>query len=333
MNLSILNSNTNISMNITNINIPNIFTHQHIKDGLIGIGKMPLELYPILELMATLYLNMVPDKSLTTFHSYFYELSGSLKTSFERIQNSEFFRGLCTEKPCIVKPLIEMNEIYYSNPKPDFLKHNLYGAAANLIPHRDCILYRFTGIDVYRVIIGLTDNNNDTITEFINFGIEQKINRGDYMIFDFDKTLHRVKKLGSSETQRILLKLHYIVCNGFTCSDSGVEFIGWFYKIYYVVARYTEQIGTDPDTFMGFFFGLLWEYPFYPEFRKWISTLFFLNFGYYILLQKNYEKRISLKTIGKIGRWSFIYSLRNIFFLYLNIVAFYNIRWILTGIR
>jgi hypothetical protein len=324
MNLSILDSNR--IMNITN----SILTYHHITDGQIGIGTLPHELYSILKPMAAIYLSIVPDKSLTTYHSYFSELSGSLKLGFERIQNSEFFRRICMEKSCILKPLIEMNEIYYSNPKPDFLKQNLYGAAANLIPHRDCILYRFTGIDVYRVIIGLTNFNNDTITEFINFGIEQKINRGDYMIFDFDKTLHRVKKIGTSETQRILLKLHYIVCNNCIYSERYVEFIGWFYKIYYIVARYTEQLGTDPDTFMGFFFGLLWEYPFYPEFRTWISTLFFLNFGYYIFLNNISEKWKSLKTIGA---YSLFYSLRNIFLLYLNIVAFYNIRWIVIGVR
>jgi hypothetical protein len=38
------------------------------------------------------------------------------------------------------------------------------------------------------------------------------------MIFDFDKTLHQVKKTGQQETPRILLKLHFIVD---ACLHSG----------------------------------------------------------------------------------------------------------------
>jgi len=307
-----------------------IFTNNSITDGNIGIGKLPLYLYPILDSIAKEYLKYIPDNSRTTYHTYYNELSPFIKHNIDKIQQDELFKKICEYPHCILNNIIEMNELYYSNPKPNFLSSNLYGAAANLIPHRDCILFRFTGIQVYRMLIGLTDYNNDTSTELINFGIEHKINRGDYMIFDFDKTIHQVKKIGVSQTYRILLKLHYIVCNGFICSGRYIDIVSWFYKTYYIIARYTEQIGTDPSTFMGFFYGLLWEYPFYPKFCMWISTLFFLNFGYYIL---SYKKNHSLGITGKFYIYSIIYSLRNMFLLYLNIVAFYNIRWVLMGIR
>jgi hypothetical protein len=45
------------------------------------------------------------------------------------------------------------------------------------------------------------------------------------------------------------------------------RFAYFCYVAYYRVARYTEQLGTDPKTFAGFFFGILWEYPFYPRVR------------------------------------------------------------------
>jgi len=314
--------------------MPSIFTHNSITDGRVGIGKLPYYLYSNLDSIAKEYIQFIPHHSLTTYHTYYDNLPPLLKYNIDRIQQHELFKKICESDDCLMKNIPEMNELYYSNPKPDFLKHNLYGAAANLIPHRDCILFRFTGINVYRMIIGLTDYNNDTVTDLINFGIEQKMNRGDYIIFDFDKTMHQVRKIGVSETYRILLKLHYIVCNGFICSERYLQFIVWFYKVYYLVARYTEQLGTDPETFMGFFFGLLWEYPFYPEFCMWISTLFFLNFGFnFIFLNKYDQKNHSLRLTGKICIYSILYSLRNMFLLYLNIVAFYNIRWILMGIR
>jgi hypothetical protein len=171
-----------------------------------------------------------------------------------------------------------MNEIYYSNPKPNFSTGPLYGAAANLIPHRDCILFCFPGIRVYRAIICATDGNSDTATEFINHNVERQLNKGDYMVFDFDRTLHQVKKTGNSPTPRILLKLHFLVSNTESYSyhplyshhlvnKMYIKFASWCYVVYYRVARYTEQLGTDPKTFAGFFFGILWEYPFYEETR------------------------------------------------------------------
>ena len=59
------------------------------------------------------------------------------------IQNDCFWDKMC-KMPNSRKFLIEeMNEIYYSNPAPFFAKRHLYGSAANLIPHRDCILFNF----------------------------------------------------------------------------------------------------------------------------------------------------------------------------------------------
>jgi hypothetical protein len=220
--------------------------------------------------------------------------------------------------------VIEMNEIYYSNPKPNFETQNLYGAAANLIPHRDCILYNFRGICFYRIIIGLTDSNTDTSTVFINLNLEHKINKGDYMIFDFDKTLHQVKKTGQQETPRILLKLHFIVCENGEYSENYVKFVSLFYKYYYYIARYTEQIGTDPKTFAGFFFGLLWEWPFYKSF-KYITFSTFLS----ILIGLNVFCEIKLETKNTGVLLS--HSASSMLFIYLLIVNFYYFRFLLCN--
>ena len=251
-----------------------LFNETDERKGFVGIGKMPSNVYPAIEHLSNEYMAIIPDKTRTTFHTYYTDLSISLKSSFDKIQYHSLWDGICSSRlptnNCILRPVIEMNEIYYSNPKPSY-SGRLYGAAANLLPHRDCILFHFFGIRFYRIIIGLTYGNNDTITRFIEYNVNHTINKGDYMIFDFDRTLHQVIKTGLTETPRILLKVHYIVCRNCPFSEQYVDFVTLFYKGYYHIARYTEQLGTDPTDCVGYFFGTLWEWPFYPSFKYTIG--------------------------------------------------------------
>jgi len=304
-----------------------LFTHRNETEGKVGIGKVPNELYSILDDISNEYVYKIPDKSSTTYHTYYNDLTGKLKENFDKIQYNKFWNNISDNNDkCIKQCVIEMNEIYYSNPKPNFETQNLYGAAANLIPHRDCVLYNFRGICFYRIIIGLTDSNNDTSTVFINFNLEHKINKGDYMIFDFDKTLHQVKKTGQQETPRILLKLHYIVCENGEHSENYVKFVALFYKYYYYVARYTEQIGTDPKTFLGFFFGLLWEWPFYKSF-KYITVSTFTSIA--VTLSVKYDVVSEPKNVGLM----LSHSASSMFFIYLAIVNFYYFRYLLFNAK
>ena len=141
------------------------------------------------------------------------------------------------------------------------------------------------------------------------------------MLFDFDRTLHQVKKSGQQETPRILLKLHFIICEK-NYSDNYINLIKNFYILYYYIARYTEQIGTDPKTFLGFFFGLLWEWPFYMEFRYttlalFTTIVFVLNVIYKI---KNVEKLFGCTMVS-------------LFSIYLIIVSAYYFRYILFHVK
>ena len=301
-----------------------LFIHRDSIEGKVGIGKLPLKLQNRLDYISNEYYNIIPNTSKTTYHTYYSDLTGKLRNDFDTIQYDEFWNNICDNTAnCLKYNIHEMNEIYYSNPKPNFERMNLYGAAANFIPHRDCILYNFNGIRFYRIIIGLTANNNDTSTEFVNLNLEHRINRGDYMIFDFDKTLHKVKKIGQQFTSRILIKLHFIVCENCKYSENYVMFISNFYKYYYFIARYTEQIGTDPTTFIGFFFGLIWEWPFYPAF-KYITFLLFIKT--IIILNRIYKIKVESKNIGKL----LLYSSSSMFTLYLFIVSAYYLRHIIT---
>jgi hypothetical protein len=301
-----------------------MFTQQgNEHEGKVGIGKLPGDLTPILDDLATKYIDIVPDKSSTTYHTYYRDLTANLHANFHTIQHSPFWDQICGGiNQCIQKCVPEMNEIYYSNPKPGFETGNLYGAAANLIPHRDCLLFHFTGISFYRVIIGLTDGNNDTLTRFVNLNMAHKINRGDYMIFDFDRTVHQVIKLGQQETPRVLLKLHFIVCENCRNSGAYMQFAEYCYRSYYYVARYTEQIGTDPTTFAGFFFGLAWEWPFHPTFKYTVGLVFVTNM---VVVHRVYR----VNTVTKMAAYSF----RNMIGLYLLIVWGYYLRYVCLGIK
>lgn len=286
-------------------------------DGNISIGTIPYYLLTDISILSSYYYNKIPDRSKTTHHIYFRELDSFIKPIFNKIQTDVFW-NYCTEPTCIQFPITQMNELYFSNPKPNFQNINLYGAAANLKPHSDCILFYFYDIHVYRVIIGLSDiPNHDVATHFPNFNITHKIQYGDYISFDFDKTVHQVIKTSNQTTERILMKLHYIVCEN--CSSYYISFISLFYRLYYWVARYTEQLGTDPTTFIGFFFGLLWEYPFYPSTKYGIITI---ATSIFLFLRKTNHN--PLQNL----RWTMVY----LFILYLGIVLSFYLRYIVFHI-
>lgn len=300
-----------------------IYTNRHQEDGNVGIGVMP-NCSDTLDKIAAQYLAIVPDKSATTHHSYYTELTGTLKSNFEKIQFAEIWQRLrvgAFESPntfaAVLQNMIEMNEIYYSNPKPNFKDGPLYGAAANLIPHRDCILFYFPGIRVYRVIIGATNGNDDTVTEFITHGVERRLNTGEYMVFDFDRTLHQVKKTGHAPTPRVLLKLHFLACDmryaAHWYSFSYIRFAYCCYVAYYRIARFTEQLGTDPTTFIGFFFGILWEYPFYPKVRYSAASVYL---GVVAALPKTHGIPIHFTNIREVA----MYSALDMMAIYLCIV-------------
>ena len=308
------------------------YTHRHSVDGNVVIGNMSSSFFPTLDKIATYYLSIVPDKSANTHHMYYSDLNNELKEDFDKIQNADFWQGLRTGAfdelgsfASVMNNIVEMNELYYSNPKPKFKGTNLYGAAANLIPHRDCILFKFPGIRVYRAIISTTQGNNDTITEFINHSVEHKLNKGDYMVFDFDRTLHQVKKTGHTSTPRVLLKLHFLVCDtrysNSMYSCIYIKFASLCYIIYYRVARYTEQLGTDPTTFIGFFFGILWEYPFYVEVRKAALGVYI---GVIAALEKTHNVEVRLSNWREVVA----YSTLDMFIIYFCIVGWFWVSYL-----
>ena len=93
-----------------------IYTHRHLQDGNVAIGDLSQEYFATLEEIACEYLTMVTDKSATTHHTYYTDLTGNLKTNFEKIQFSKFWQKLRigafedqTSIATIMQNIVEMN--------------------------------------------------------------------------------------------------------------------------------------------------------------------------------------------------------------------------------
>jgi hypothetical protein len=258
-------------------------------------------------------------------------MPSNIKSKVEIIQKNKFWNKLCDgSKKCVKMNVSEMDELYYSNPKNNLDKINLdkinlYGASSNYGIHKDCI-YNFNGIKFYRILIGLSDGNDNIITYFNNLDIGHKINYGDYIVFDFDKSTHMVIKDKNKVTPRILLKIHYIVCENCKYSKEYVERITKFYLYYEYITRYIMKTGTDPETFYQFFMGVGCQYYFIKHIEYIILFIILLII---IVIKFLFKIKLIYKNILKI----IIYVLLSLISIYLLLVTFYWLRYKLFGIR
>lgn len=95
-----------------------LFTHKDEKEGNIGIGKILIHLHNTLNEIAKEYKIMIPDKNMTTYHSWYEYMPPSIKQNIDKIQYNKFWNKLCDgNKNYRIMHVNEMNELYYSNPK------------------------------------------------------------------------------------------------------------------------------------------------------------------------------------------------------------------------
>ena len=303
-----------------------LFTYRDEIEGKVGIGRLPNELQSILDNISKEYYNIIPDKNKSTYHTWYEDMPSNIKSNVEKIQKCDFWNKLCDgSEKCQKISASEMDELYYSNPKNNLDKINLYGASGNYDIHKDCI-YNFNGIKFYRIIIGLTDGNDNIITYFNNIDIGHKINSGDYIVFDFDKSTHQVIKYKQKLTPRILLKIHYIVCENCKYSKEYVETIKIWYLYYEFITRYFMQVGTDPESLYQFFWGLFCQY-YMNSYTKYI--ILFIIITTIIAIKFLFKIKLVYKNIYKIIK----YLLLSLTSIYLLVVIFYWLRYQLLGIR
>lgn len=303
-----------------------LFTYRDEIEGKIGIGRLPTELQSILDDISKGYYNMIPDKNSSTYHTWYNDMPLDIKNKIEKIQESNFWNKLCDgSEKCQKISACEMDELYYSNPKNSLDKINLYGASSNYDIHRDCF-FNFSGIRFYRVIIGLTHGNDNIVTYFNNLNVGHKINTGDYIAFDFDKSTHQVIKDKEKLTPRILLKIHYIVCENCKYSKEYLEKIKDMYLYYEYMTRYIMETGTEPETFYQFFIGLGCQYLYTPYIEY---ILLFAILIITIVVKFLFKIKIIYKNTSKIMK----YVIFSLFLMYLLIVMSYWLRYTLLGIR
>lgn len=303
-----------------------LFTHRDNINGKVGIGKLPTEVHTILNNIEQEYYRILPDKNASTHHMWYDHMPSSIQQNIKELQQNKFWDKLCDgTSNCIKINADEMDELYYSNPKDKLTNINLYGASGNYNIHTDCV-YNFKGIKFYRILIGLTDGNDNVTTYFTDLKLGHKINRGDYIAFDFDNTLHQVIKDCDKSTPRIILKLHYIVCENCAYTPEYVERIKQMYLNYEFVTRYIMQTGTDPETLYEFFWGVTCQ-SFMDDKTKYIFlyVLFIIAF----ILIKIYEIKLVKDNSAKLVKYTSISLVGTYFF----IIYAYWLRYQLFGIR
>ena len=94
----------------------NLLTHTNEAEGKIGIGTLPPDLHPIIDDIYNEYYTTIPDKNVTTYHTWYHTLSPTLKEKLGKIQTHPFWNKLCNnQQTCIKINVKEMDELYYSN--------------------------------------------------------------------------------------------------------------------------------------------------------------------------------------------------------------------------
>jgi hypothetical protein len=303
----------------------NFFIYRDKSDGNIAIGKIPEEYEDLLTEIQIEWKQNILDKNLlsSTHHEWYYDLTYSLKQKIDTIRNMELWKSLCDENnnKCKKNDIIyvpEMDELYYFNLKSDIPSGRLYGAFGNVEPHIDTArLFEIEGLTMYRVLIGLSDFNKTTSTKFPKANMEKKINKNDYVVFDFNRTLHQVIKKNKISNPRYLLKLHFIVCENYEQNSWKVKLFKKCHMLYEKITRYVMDEGTDPEKWTDFFWGLIMEI---DPLIYIVSCLIALYFIVGIFKIKN--------TIEIVK-----YIICFVIVLYLFIVTLFWLRYQLTGYR
>jgi len=173
----------------------------------------------------------------------------------------------------------------------------------------------------------LTDDNKNITTKFTNLGVEHKINKNDYVLFDFSRTTHQVKKDDqTTNTPRTILKLHFLVFENDDYSDNYIYFIKSYFIYYDIITRYILKTGTDPKTYYQFLIGMLTHLFYYPY--TGYMVVFIILF-IIVILNVLFKIKLIYKNITKIIK----YVLFSLISIYLLIILFYWLRYKLSGIR
>ena len=81
-----------------------LFTYRDETEGKIGIGKLPNEIQSILHDISKEYNDIISDKNVSTYHTWYDDMPSSIKSKVEQVQKNEFWNKLCDgSKKCVKK--------------------------------------------------------------------------------------------------------------------------------------------------------------------------------------------------------------------------------------
>lgn len=311
------------------------FDYKDEKNGGVFISKVPADLNKYIAPMRKLYLKESDSNEInnTLNHIWYSDSSPELKSLIEKFQNHPYFKNLCNKScNCKIENITDMDEIMYSNSKNVNSSNddiNYYGATSNYKQHHDCEICTsiFKNTHIYRILIGLTNENEYIVTNFPDHNIGKKLNEGDVIGFDFDKTLHEVINIDNKQVKpRILLKLHFLVCEDCNISDQQFQRTKKFYVFYDRFLRDYTKIGTDPKYPHEFIIGLTSHFLYYHNIEKILFLYFIIAF---VFIKQINKYKVTLKNTGII----LLKSLKYLVIIYLIISLLYWLRFVIFNIK
>lgn len=259
----------------------------HPIEGAISVGSLPLGFTPLLESIQFHYATRIlPTTEQSTHHIYQTQIIlPELQEALYGLLHQPFWSELCSSGPyassCHMVPMEEMNELYFSRPDYGRKRRYLYGTAANFEEHTDSA-FRFPSARLYRVLIGLSERNNHTETYLPGWEKGVVLNRGDYLLFDFERTRHVVRRLPVSSfvplRPRILIKFHFLVYDPSIYSSVSIAYLARFYVFYDYLTRWMIMIGTDPIAYYEYVMGWLIQLYIAPYVAHTLVLITFLSF-------------------------------------------------------
>ena len=194
----------------------------------VHVGRISSDMIPDLKEISALFQRLYPEevKKDKTFHVSVNDVADKrLLELVNHVRMNPIFKHLfCadTSNMCHVENLTEMDEIYYSYP-------NYTGSDANMfISHYDGpYTIKITEyVRVYRFLIAITPNSTVS-THFPHKDQAVTLDFGDYVGWDYNNELHFVSGFAQVGKPRILLKIHFAVCDPCQSKQFLQKVKGW----------------------------------------------------------------------------------------------------------
>jgi len=268
----------------------------------VAIGNVPSSMaHSLNELMKQVenhetFYDFQKKKCHMVDHFWIAEQAESLQEQVSQIRDHPFWSHLRHDDSDQLFPLTFMDEIYFSRPPTEkVLKGRLYGTNGNFRLHKDGAGLLFPGCRLYRILIGLSSNNFNTMTCFPSCKRRCiDIDKGNYVIFDFSRTSHEIITLSKSLVDdditqkktdgpprdiRILMKLHFL-CMEDRYAKNGMmrHMVENIFYAYETITRYVMAKGTNPTTFYEYILGVLCECLYFLSYSVIIISFFIVWF-------------------------------------------------------